>query len=77
MLGPFCFGSISRFCAELWLARLAWQNPPCAARILWLDMFTIELFSISNKSALNIVPPQIVSFQQEPSYLCVDFVLPV
>lgn len=55
MLGPFCFGSISQFCAELWLARQAWQNPPCAARILWLDMFTIELFSISNRSTLNIV----------------------
>lgn len=75
MLGPFCFGSISRFCAELWLARQAWQNPPCAARILWLDMFTIELFSISNTSALNIVPPQIVLFQQEASCLCADGVI--
>lgn len=34
-----------------------WQNPHCAARFLWLDMFTMGLFSIQNKSALSIVPP--------------------
>lgn len=34
-----------------------WQNPRCAARFLWLDIFTMELFSIQNKSALSIVPP--------------------